>query len=332
MRAIIPVAGPGTKLRPHTYSQPKALIPLAGKTVLGIIVDQLYNAGVSEFVFVVGYLGDKIEDYISEQYPFIKAIFVYQNLREGTAHAVKITKDFVENDEVFIVLGDTICEYDVKAIIDLPYSALGIKRVDDPTKFGVVELDENDNETIVKLIEKPTIPTSNNALVGLYKIKETEKLFNCLEMLTEQGAGLNGNFTITEALQCMINQGTVLKTFKVDNWYDCGNKESLLASNAVLLKKMEPSLNMQYDFENTILISPVTIGENCIIKNAIIGPNVAIGSNVNIDRSIINNTIIGGYTRLYNVVMENSLIGNDVFVNGLKRNLNIGDNTELNFG
>lgn len=332
MRAIIPVAGPGTKLRPHTYSQPKALIPIAGKTVLGIIVEQLYDAGITEFVFVVGHLGDKIEDYINQEYAHITAHFVYQNLREGTAHAINITKNFVANDEVFIVLGDTICEFDIKEIMALPYSTLGIKKVDDPTKFGIAELNETDNETIVKLIEKPEIPTSNNALVGLYKIKETAELFNCLQLLTAQGAGANGNFTITEALQCMINQGITIKTFKVYNWYDCGNKDSLLESNAVLLKKFNLGFTQPITYENTIIIPPVTIGNNCQISNAIIGPNVAVGRNTIINKSIVSNAIIGSYTKLNNVVIENSFVGNDVLVNGLKRNLNIGDNTELNFG
>jgi glucose-1-phosphate thymidylyltransferase len=332
MRAIIPVAGPGTKLRPHTYSQPKALIPLAGKTVLGIIVDQLYSAGIHEFIFVVGYLGDKIEDYIKNNYPNINAKFVYQNHREGTAHAVKITKDLVEGDEVFVVLGDTICEFDIKAIMDSPNSAIGIKTVDDPTKFGVAEISEEDNVTILSLVEKPTIPISNFALVGLYKIKETHLLFDCLEKLSAQGAGANGNFTITEALQCMIGMGVDFKSFKVDSWYDCGRKETLLASNALLLKKFNIPSATAESYENTIFIPPVTVGADCIIKNAIIGPNVSIGNNTLIDMSIVNNSIIGSYTKLQDVVMEKSLIGNDVLIKGLRRSLNIGDNTELDFG
>src|ERR1700755_1411774 len=137
MKAIIPVAGAGTKLRPHTYTQPKALIPLAGKTILSIIVDQLLVAGIHEFIFIVGYLGEKIQDYVKEKYPELTAHFLYQNERHGIGHAILLTKDIVKEDEVFIVLGDTICEYNIKEVVAGDYSLLGVKKVDDPRNFGV---------------------------------------------------------------------------------------------------------------------------------------------------------------------------------------------------
>jgi len=141
MKAIIPVAGAGTKLRPHTYTQPKALIPLAGKTILSIIVDQLLEAGINEFIFIVGYLGEKIQDFVKQNYPQLTAHFVYQNERHGIGHAVLLTRSIVGDDEIFIVLGDTICEYDVKEVLSRPTSLLGVKRVDDPRNFGVAELE-----------------------------------------------------------------------------------------------------------------------------------------------------------------------------------------------
>jgi glucose-1-phosphate thymidylyltransferase len=147
MKAIIPVAGAGTKLRPHTYTQPKALIPIAGKTVLSIIVDQLRSAGINDFVFVVGYLGDKIQDYVKETFEGINASFVLQGEREGLGHAVMLTKEIVGDDEVMIVLGDTICEYDVKELLQSSASVLGIKKVDDPRSFGVAEVDEEGTDT-----------------------------------------------------------------------------------------------------------------------------------------------------------------------------------------
>src|SRR3982751_4336334 len=128
MKAIIPVAGAGTKLRPHTYTQPKALIPLAGKTVLSIIVDQLKDAGINEFIFIVGYLGEKIQDYVKELYPDITAHFVYQNDRQGIGHAVRLTRSIVDNDDIIIVLGDTICDYDVKSVISSDDSMIGVKK------------------------------------------------------------------------------------------------------------------------------------------------------------------------------------------------------------
>ena len=132
MKAIIPVAGAGTKLRPHTYTQPKALIPLAGKTILSIIVDQLKEAGINDFIFIVGYLGDKIKDYVEEKYPDLNSHFINQSERQGIGHAIQLTRNLVGDEEIFIVLGDTICEYNVQEILDMPHSVLGVKRVDDP--------------------------------------------------------------------------------------------------------------------------------------------------------------------------------------------------------
>ena len=143
MKAIIPVAGAGTKLRPHTYTQPKALIPLAGKTILSINVDQLYEAGIKEFVFIVGYLGEKIQDYINAKYPHLECHFIYQNVRKGTGHAINLTKQIIGDDEIFIALGDTICEYDIKEVLNSEFSMLGVKKVDDPRQFGVAELGED---------------------------------------------------------------------------------------------------------------------------------------------------------------------------------------------
>ena len=183
MKAIIPVAGAGTKLRPHTYTQPKALIPLAGKTILSIIVDQLHEAGIKEYIFIVGYLGEKIQDYVRSKYPNLTCHFVYQNERYGTGHAIDLAKEIVGSDEVFIVLGDTIAEYDVKEVLESPYSMLGVKKVDDPRNFGVAEIEEDG--LISRVVEKPSIPKSNMALVGIYKIKETDFLFNCLKKMME---------------------------------------------------------------------------------------------------------------------------------------------------
>lgn len=142
MKAIIPVAGAGTKLRPHSYTQPKALIPLAGKTVLSIIVDQMREAGIQEFVFIVGYLGDKIRDYVKAKYPDLQAHYVQQIDRQGVGHAIQITKNVVNNDEVIVVLGDTICEYNVQEVVNSPDSMLGVRKVDDPREFGVAELEK----------------------------------------------------------------------------------------------------------------------------------------------------------------------------------------------
>lgn len=331
MKAIIPVAGAGTKLRPHTYTQPKALIPIAGKTILSFIVDQLQEAGIREFIFVVGYLGEKIHDYVQNAYPHLTTHFVYQNERHGTGHAVRLTQEIVQGDEVMVVLGDTICEYDVKEIVNSPHNMLGVKKVDNPRVFGVAELNEDD--MVERVVEKPAIPKSNMALVGLYKIRESWILFECLSQIVNEEIKTNGDYSLTDALQCMINRGAQFKAFRVKNWFDCGKKETLLESNATLLKKFGGNTNpVSHAFENTIIIPPVSIGTGCSIKNAIIGPHVAVGSNTTVNYSIIRDSIIGSYTNLFEVVLDNSLIGSDASVKGLSRNLNIGDNTEIDFG
>ena len=330
MKAIIPVAGAGAKLRPHTYTQPKALIPIAGKTILSFIVDQLKEVGIKEFIFIVGYLGEKIQDYVQATYPQLTTHFLYQNDRLGTAHAIELAKSIVGEDEVFISLGDTICEFDMKEVMDSPYSVLGIKKVDDPRKFGVVEM--NESFFVEHTVEKPAIPKSNDALVGIYKIKESAILFECFQHLFAENIKSNGEYHLTDAIDCMIQKGVQFKACKVKQWYDCGKKENLLEANAVLLKKtgglqVSPSM-----YPHSIIIAPVSIAEGCTIENSIIGPHVTIGNNTTIKSSVVKESIIGSYTTLDEVVLDNSLIGNDAAVKGLSRTLNIGDNTEIDFG
>jgi glucose-1-phosphate thymidylyltransferase len=329
MKAIIPVAGVGTKLRPHSYTQPKALIPLAGKTILGIIVDQLKEAGIQEFIFVVGHLGEKIENFIKEHYPGLTAHYVQQIDRQGVGQAILLTRELVGDDEIFIVLGDTICEYDIQSVIQENKSMIGLRKVEDPRDFGVAEL--NENGCIERVVEKPQIPKSNLALVGIYKIKETAELFHCLENNISQGLRSHGEYSLTDALDCMIGQGVVMKSFKVENWFDCGRKETLLESNALLLKKFAPTVEAAA-YENTVIIPPVSIGPNCNISNAVIGPNVAIGENTVINSSVVKESIIGSFSTIQDIVISDSVVGSDTLLKGESRSLNVGDNTSIDLG
>ena len=329
MKAIIPVAGAGTKLRPLTYTQPKALIPIAGKTILGVIVDQLIDAGVTEFVFVIGYLGEKIQRYIDKKYPHLTHTFVTQNDRRGTGHAIWLTKDTVGDDEVMIVLGDTVCDYNVKDVLGSSVSQIGVRKVDDPRSFGVAELNDKDN--VIRMVEKPLIPKSNMAMVGIYYIKETAAMFAALDRHLNNTADENGEYHLTSALQHMLEDGVALHAFRVNNWFDCGKKETLLSTNAILLKQMEDeqTVKKQYAFSNTVIIYPVNIAEGCHINNSIIGPNVTIGEHTKIESSIVRDSIIGSYAELHQVVLNSSIIGSDAYVRGLSQSLNIGDNTEI---
>jgi glucose-1-phosphate thymidylyltransferase len=170
------------------------------------------------------------------------------------------------------------------------------------------------------------------ALVGVYKIKESEQLFQCLESNIRQGLRSYGEYNLTDALDCMIKAGVKFNSFKVENWFDCGRKETLLESNATLLKKFVQDNPVKYEFENTVIVQPVSIGTGCNIKNSIIGPNVAIGDNTVIDYSIVKNSIIGSFSNLFDIVLETSVIGSDTNLRGETRSLNIGDNTSIDLG
>ncbi|MFO0089559.1 MAG: sugar phosphate nucleotidyltransferase [bacterium] len=329
MKIIIPVAGIGTKLRPHTHTQPKALVPVAGKPILAHIVDSFVSDGFTDFIFIIGYLGDKIESYISEKYPSIKSSFVVQEPREGTGHAVWLAADLINKDEeILIVLGDTIVEFDLKSITSKKVSSLGVKKVDDPRSFGVVETDQQG--FITRLSEKPVIPKSNLALVGIYYIRESSALMQVLDHMIKNKQKARDEYNLTDAIMKMVDSGVRISTFQVGNWFDCGSKSSLLETNAVLLKRVAGT-NRSYEFENTIIIEPVSISSDCTISDSIIGPNVSIGERTIIRSSIIKNSIIGSYSHLETAVLQQSVVGSDSLLKGLSQSLNIGDSTEIDF-
>ena len=329
MKIIIPVAGIGSKLRPHTHTQPKALVPVAGKPILAHIVDSLVEAGLKDFVFIIGYLGDKIESFITEKYPHIKSSFIVQEPREGTGHAVWLAHKVIKpGEDILIVLGDTIVEFELKTIINVPHSLLGVKKVDDPRNFGVAEI--NSDGFIIRLAEKPVIPKSNQALVGVYLIRESAMLMEILGNMVLNQQKTRDEYNLTEAIMKMIDQGAKVATFQVGNWYDCGSKANLLETNAILLKRSSAGKKV-YDFKNTIIIEPVSIATDCAISDSIIGPNVSIGERTIVKSSIISNSIIGSYSQLETAILHQSVVGSDAYLKGLSHSLNIGDSTEIDF-
>jgi len=329
LKAVIPVAGAGTRLRPHTYTQPKPLIPVAGKPIISFIIDELLTAGVTEFVFVIGYLGEKIKDYVREAYPNMLAEFVEQDSRQGIGHAIWTARHTINNcDEILIVLGDTVIDMDLKGMIQNPHTCLGVKEVKDPREFGVVEV--NSQGFISKVVEKPRIPKSNLALVGLYKIIEVKALIAALDYDIKHEIRTMGEFQLTDGLMRMIEQGTLMTTLKVNNWFDCGKKDVLLETNAMLLDKKGYSPD-ELPYDNTIIIHPISIGVGCKIFNSVIGPHVTIGAFSTIHSSIIKDSIIGSYTALDDVALRHSVIGSDTAIKGARQSLNIGDNTELDY-
>ncbi|MDX1911563.1 MAG: sugar phosphate nucleotidyltransferase, partial [Saprospiraceae bacterium] len=326
MKVLIPVAGVGTRLRPHTYTQPKPLMPVAGKPIICFIVDKFAEAGIRDFVFVIGHLGEKVRDFIEETYPDLHTEFVYQEHREGSAHAVWSARETIEDeDEIFIAFGDTIFDVDLQHMLDCPHSCLGVKKVADPREFGVAEF--GDDGKVTRLVEKPRIPKSNMAIVGLYKVREVPALLRATQYLIQHDKRTVGEFQLTDALQYMVEQGAHFHTLPVQNWFDCGRKEVLLETNAMLLDQrgLSESENVAPKFNNTIFIHPVAIGSNCNVSNSIIGPHVTIGDNVHIQRSIVKNSIIGNFASLDEVVLKHSVIGADASIRGMDLSLNIGD-------
>ncbi len=330
MRAIIPVAGTGARLRPLTYTQPKPLIPVAGKPILSYMIEQLQAIGVREFVFIIGYLGEKIRNFVEQTYPEIRKEFVVQEERLGSGHAIWTAKDkFRDAGEVIIFFGDVIVDTDFQKVMDMPGSVIGVKKVLDPREFGIVELDENG--AVHRVTEKPRIPKSDLAMVGFYKVTEVQSLVDALDYHVFNDLRTNEEFPLTDALMRMLQQGIPFSAVTVDRWFDCGKKEVLLETNALLLSRDDYDPESAPTFDNSIIIHPVSIGKNCLIMHSIIGPHATIGDNAHITNAIVRDSIIGNFASLKEVILRHSVIGNDTSIIGMKHSLNIGDNTEIDF-
>ena len=329
MKAVIPVAGIGSNLRPHTHTQPKPLIPVAGKPILGHIIDNLLAAGIKQQVFIVGYLKEKIEAFVRDQYgDRIEMEFVVQEPRRGLAHAIWTAREaLAPASEVLIVLGDTIFGDDTGKTLAMEGSVLAVHQVDDPREFGIAMLDEQ--MRVKRVIEKPQIPTSNLALVGMYKICEVDLLLQVLNAMMEEERPAGTEYLLTDALMQMIRQGVRFRTHTVNNWFDCGRKQSLLETNRILLGRQKQEVQGRYP--GSVIIPPVYIAEGCTITSSIIGPYVAIGEHAAITNSIVRNSILGAYTELDYIILNNSVIGNDTMLRGKSNSINIGDNAEIDF-
>ena len=329
IKAIIPVAGVGTRLRPHTHTQPKPLIPVAGMPILGHIIESVLQTGIKDFVFVIGHLGEKIETFLEETYADkISYETVVQSPRHGLGHAMHLARQSFQNaDELLIVLGDTILDLDLNEILAVEESAVGVQQVDDPRNFGVAMVDEDD--FVINAVEKPSIPKSNLALVGLYRIKEIPDLMDSLNRLMDEPPSETGEYHLTTALSYMVKEGVKLKAFPVKNWFDCGKKETLLDTNRILLERLGDQ--PQDTFHNTVIIPPVHIAPGAKIRDSILGPYVSIDENATISNSIVRNTIMGAYSDLDSIILDNSVIGTDAKLHGKPYSVSIGDNNQIDF-
>ena len=322
MRAIIPVAGFGTRLKPHTLTHPKVLLNVGGKPIISHIVEKLLEEKITEATFIVGYLGEKVEDFISETFPELKADYVEQKELLGLGHAIYQASRTFNEEEIVIILGDTVFDVDLNQITNLETSSLGVKEVEDPRRFGVAELM---NGFISKLIEKPSEPTTNLALVGLYYIKNSTLLTRSLEELFKKNIKTKNEYQLTDALQIMIDNGERFSTFPVEGWYDCGKPETLLATNQFILKRNGHDL----EIDSVVINQPVYISPTAKIENSVIGPYASIGDNCEVCDSVIKNSIINKNSKVTRMVLTDSIIGADAKVKGSLHKMNVGDSLEL---
>ena len=322
MKAIIPVAGVGTRLRPHTYTLPKVLLNVAGKPILGHILDALQQHNIDEATIIVGYMGDLVEDYVRRNYS-MNVTFIYQEERLGLGHSIWIAREHItDNDPLLIILGDTIFDVDLSLATNSRFSTLGVKSVDDPRRFGVVELEKG---FISRLIEKPENPTTNLALVGLYFINNPTLLVDSLQTLIDNNIRTRDEYQLTDALQMMIDKGEKFTTFPVEGWYDCGKPETLLSTNRYLLDGKSTYKTP----EGAVIIPPAFVAENAIVERSVIGPYTTVASGATVIDSVVRDSIISDGATVTASTLEQSIIGNNAIVKGKFSRLNVGDSSEI---
>ncbi|HMT10950.1 MAG TPA: sugar phosphate nucleotidyltransferase [Ignavibacteria bacterium] len=322
MKAIIPVAGIGTRLQPITNSVPKVLVNVAGKPMLFHLIDEIVKNGkIDTVILVIGYLGEMIVEAVNKEYSGVDVRFEFVEQKEmlGLGHAVYHGAEFVGDEPVIIILGDTIFEFDLDSFISNEYSAIGYKDVEDVSRFGIVE---SKNGFITRLIEKPApgVTESKSAIAGLYFIKNGASLFRAIEYLMDNDIRTRNEFQLTDALMKMVENGEKMLPFEIQNWFDCGKPETLLNTNTYILNRDHLEEN-EHEFVNTKLRQPVFIGENCTIQNSEIGPNVTIADGVTVKDSKIVNSLICEDSTVTNAELENVIIGISDTIEGKQENI-----------
>lgn len=327
MKLVIPVAGMGTRLQPHTFSKPKALMSVAGKPILGHILDMFKGTDFEEVIFITGNMGEKIQLYVNSRYSF-KTRFVIQKEPLGLGHAIYQAAPFFGASPVLIILGDTILDLDFKKFVHSKKSALGVKHIDsNARRYGVAFTDKNG--AVKKLIEKPDIE-SGLALVGIYLIKNGSLLFEILRKMVGSGKKNKKEFQLTDALQRMIELGQSFSTTMIDGWFDCGGMASLLATNRYLLPRN--ARVPEHISKKNIIIQPVNIHESCEVFQSIIGPYTTIAEGSRITKCQIANSIIEDNAVVSECLLQDSIIGSNAVLKGNKINLNIGHSSVVELG
>ena len=333
MKAVIPAAGQGTRLFPQTHTKPKAMVRLAGRPILGHILSSLAETQVNEVVLIVGGpMQQQITKYARDAFgDRFDLRFIEQQSAEGLGHSIYQARTAVGADPALIVLGDMIFENGYASFLDAheelgrPDASLGVKRVAEPSHYGVVE---TDGKRITRLVEKPDEPPSDYAISGVYIVEDTSSLFDSLEFLISNDIRGSGNeYQLTDALQRMIDGGSKMRFFEVEDWYDCGRPDTLLEANRVLLSRLDTETDI--DVPNAVVIPPIDIGTDVTIESSVIGPHVSVDDGATIRDSIIRETIVGQTATLENVNLDESIVGSNATVRGEANHLNVGDSSTV---
>lgn len=287
MKIIIPAAGKGVRLNPYTLDKPKPILPIAGKTIVDFIIENIKTIdNVQEIIFIVGYLKDKMIEYVEKKHKDLNVTFITQNEYKGLAHAVSLAKESMKNDdEIFIILGDTIFSADIKTVVENKKNSLGVCEVDNPSRFGVAVMKD---DRITELVEKPESPVSNLALAGLYYINKSKALFDAIDYIISNEIKTKNEYQLTDALQYMIKQGEYFTTFNLSGWFDCGEKNAMIETNRKIIKHSVRTENIK----NSVVLEPSCIAEEAVIENSVIGPYASIGKNACVFSCVVRDSIL----------------------------------------
>jgi glucose-1-phosphate thymidylyltransferase len=328
MKIVIPTAGYGTRLRPQTWSKPKPLVTVAGKPVLGHVLDMFSQlSDVDEIIFIVGYLGDQIEAYVEEAYPQYQCRYVEQKELIGQSHAIWLARQGLTGPMIMAFV-DTLIETDLSHLHAEEVEAVAwVKEVPDPRRFGVAEVGEDG--WVRQLIEKPLDMSNNLAVVGFYYFKAAENLIEAIKVQMERQAQLKGEYFLADAINIMLEDGLMMRVRSVDVWNDCGKPDALLETNRYLLEHSRDNSRDAADRKDVVVIPPVFIDPTAKIHQSVIGPHVSIGSGCVVRHSLVQNSIIDNDSHIIDASLTQSLIGRETRVIGQQRSLNIGDSSEI---
>jgi glucose-1-phosphate thymidylyltransferase len=328
MNVIIPLAGFGTRLRPHTYSKPKPLINVAGKPVLGHILDRLIGEDLQEVVFVVGYLGEQIEHYVKSSYPNLRGHYIEQKELNGQAPAILLARELVKGP-TFIVFVDTLADADVAALsTEKMDGVIYVKEVDDPRRFGVVQV--NDQGLITRFVEKPKDMSNRLAVIGMYYVREIQDLMTCCQELIKRDIKTKDEYFLADAFNLMVDSGAKLRPQPVDVWLDCGKPETVLDTNRYLLEHGHDNSSLWHN-NHCVIMPPVHIHPTAKIERSVIGPHTTIAEGCQIVNSVVRDSIVDAGAYVSDHVLANSLIGRDAVLVGRPRRFNVGDSSVVGF-